>query len=428
MASLSLVNNLAANQVANQLGVNQSNLSNTILQLSTGLRINTPANDVAGNAISNRLQNNINILNQGTLNAQDAVSVVQVAQGGLTQIMNILQQMNTLAAEAASAAKSNADRLDIQTEIDQLLKQINQIVGSTSFAGQPLLDGSIASAQAAVNSTLNITSNALLGAVGVSFLNGVSAAATLLSPASNATCFLDEVFKFSIAPDSLSPSSFVVNVYSSDQGNGGVNTILSTVLSVGSSVALAITAGAATELVNNVSTLVGGGTFSVTLNFTGLTYSDIASMIGQSGFVAATAFQPSVSVDNSLMVQVGPNTGNVIRVYSPAVDAGSIFSQQNVNVQTIMQAEGALNQISHAIQNVTSDESVLGALQNRFNALVQNNQVLTQNETASNSRITDLNVAQATTQMTQQEILVQTATSMLAQANLIPQSILKLFP
>ncbi len=426
----SLSTNLTALQVGDQLGINQTNLSNTILQLSTGLRINTPANDVAGNAIANNLQNSINVLNQGSLNAQDAVSVVQVAQGGLTQIMNILQQMNSLAAEAASASKSNTDRQDIQQEINQLQKQINQIVTSTTFGTQPLLDGSIQAPQAGVESTINLNSNAYLGNVGVSFIAGFTASASLLNPTLNYGCFLDEVFKFSIAPDSVNASSFIVNVYSSVQNQATLAdlTILTTVLNVGTSVAIAVTAGTLSELSNGKLVTVGGGTFSVTLNFTGLTYSDIASMVGSSGFMSTTAYQPGVTVDNSLMVQVGPNAGNVIRVYSPSMQASSLFTQQNVNVTDVMQAEGAINQIQHAISIVSSEESVLGAAQNRFNDLVQSNQVLSENETAAMTRITSVNVAQATTQMTQEEILVQTATSMLGQANLAPQGILKLFP
>ncbi|MCL4512744.1 MAG: hypothetical protein M1421_01855, partial [Candidatus Eremiobacteraeota bacterium] len=369
----SLTSNLTSLQVANQLATNQTNLSNTILQLSTGLRINTPANDVAGNAIANNLQNGINVLNQGSLNAQDAVSVVQVAQGGLTQIMNILQQMNSLAAEAASAAKSSTDRQDIQQEINQLQKQINQIVGSTTFGTQPLLDGSIQAPQAGIASTINLNSNAFLGGVGVSFIAGFTATAAQLAPASNYGCFLDEVFQFSIAPDSVNASSFIVNVYSSVQGQATLADIciLSTILSVGSSVAIAITAGTLVELSNGATVTAGGGTFNVTLNFSGLTYSDIANMVGSSAFMSTTAYQPGVTVDKSLMVQVGPNAGNVIRVYSPSMQASSLFSQQNINVTDVMQAEGAINQIQHAISIVSSEESVLGAAQNRFNDLVQ---------------------------------------------------------
>ncbi len=95
---ISVLNNITALSAVNQLGVNQFNLSQSILRLSTGLRINTPADDVAGNALANRLQNKINIIQQGSVNAQDGVSVVQVAQGGLGQISSILQQLNTLAA------------------------------------------------------------------------------------------------------------------------------------------------------------------------------------------------------------------------------------------------------------------------------------------------------------------------------------------
>src|SRR5579864_5740077 len=104
-SGISLDVNIPALLAANQLSQTQFNLGRNIQRLSTGLRINSPADDPAGSALASRLQSKISILSQGTLNAQDAISVVQTAQGGLGQIVNILQQLNTLAASATGAAQ-----------------------------------------------------------------------------------------------------------------------------------------------------------------------------------------------------------------------------------------------------------------------------------------------------------------------------------
>src|SRR5205085_7916745 len=131
-----------------------------------------------------------------------------------------------------------------------------------------------------------------------------------------------------------------------------------------------------------------------------ITVSDIGNIVGTNAFVATQAFQPSIQVDKSLLIQTGANVGEVNRVFASSVLAGNLFSKQSLNVGSILQAEGALEQISHAIQIVTTNEANLGALQNRFTEVASNNAVLTQNQIASKSRITDLNVVAETTNLT----------------------------
>ncbi len=427
MSFLSIINNTTAIGAVNQLNINQYNLSRSIQRLSTGLRINTPADDVAGSALAARLQNKINIIEQGSINAQDGVSVVQVAQGGIGQIADLLNRLNTLATSAASAAKSSTDRANIQLEVNQILQQMQQIVNQTKFGDQNLLDGSIQGTQLGLASTLLISTNAFVAASGNSLVNNVGiATVSLTNPGSNATCFLDETFRIVITPSTVTGTSFIVNAFAS--GTVPAAGLQADVAPIATLIITPTGAnGNALVGLTITSSAVGGATFVATLNFQGITVSDIANIVGTNAFVSTQAFQPAVTVDRSLLIQVGADVGEVDRIYASSTLPGNLFSSQNLNVGTILQAEGALNQIGHAIQIVSQSQAILGAVQNRFAAITANNATLTQNEIASKSRITDLNVAQETTNLTKEQILVQTANAMLAQANLLPQSLLQLF-
>lgn len=411
--STSILHNLTAQQTANQLAINQSDLSKTIDQLSTGLRINSPADDAAGNAIANRLNANLAILNQGTLNAQDGVSVLQVAQGGLGQIQSLLNQMSSLATEASNAALNQTEVADIQTQINSLLNQINQVVNETAFGNQLLLNGSIQGPSTTVNATVNIASNGVIGAAGNSLVSGFTIGSAALALGNTLTS--DEVFQIVVTPQANCSDAVDVTVNSNLQGS--IANVSVALLNGPSAGAISLAFGT-----NN------GVKIYATLNFSNLTSFDVPNIINQQSYIAAQALQAAVTQNNGLQIQVGSTLGQVATVSAPDASTGTLFNGQSINVTTALGAQGALNQIAHALSIVTTEESTLAAAQGQMNDQVNENNVLSENMTASVSRITDLNVAQATTTLTQQEILVQTATSMLSQANLAPQSILKLFP
>ncbi|HEY1975402.1 MAG TPA: flagellin, partial [Candidatus Baltobacteraceae bacterium] len=136
---LSIANNLLANSVQLNLDYNQKQLQNTVTQLSSGLRINSAADDPSGNAIATNLQTQVDGFNQATQNVQNANNAAQVALGALTSTTNILQRIRSLAVEAASDINSNNDRLNLQTEVTQLLLEVNRIAQNTNFNGAPLL-------------------------------------------------------------------------------------------------------------------------------------------------------------------------------------------------------------------------------------------------------------------------------------------------
>ncbi len=163
---LSIATNLLSNAVQLNLDNNQKQLQNTVTQLSSGLRINTAADDPSGNAIATNLTSQYEAFNQASQNVQNANNAANVALGALTQETNILQRIRTLAVEAASDVNSSSDRANLQAEVSQLLLEVNRISQNTNFNGQSLLNGSHQGDQSGAEAYFTITANAALEAGG----------------------------------------------------------------------------------------------------------------------------------------------------------------------------------------------------------------------------------------------------------------------
>src|SRR6185437_1801705 len=162
-----------ANNVQLNLDRNQESLKNTVTQLSSGLRINTAADDPSGLAIATNLQTQVDGFNQAVQNVQNANNAAQVAEGALQTTTDILQRIRSLAVEAASDINSNSDRQNLQVEVSQLLLEVNRISQNTNFNGQALLDGSHSGFQARQQAYLNITANTALSTNGnIATVNG----------------------------------------------------------------------------------------------------------------------------------------------------------------------------------------------------------------------------------------------------------------
>ena len=409
---MSIINNIPAFDTQRQLGIINFNLSKSIQRLSTGLRINNASDDAAGLAISERMRSQIATLAQGTINAQDSVSVVQTAEGAMESAGQIIQRMKTLAATAASAAKSDADRALLQVEVDQLVEELSRLADTTSFAGKLLLDGSIASAQGGEQSALAIDSNAYIGTQSTGLVNSV-----IFMQAQSQYSMSNETLKLKVVAGAL-PNQFSVQVFSS----------LSTAAQINSGIPLAQTSfgGPTTANIQTVFVppVAAGGSFAIRINSIGMSFS--SDQIGKIAEVSATASQITSTTDSSLYIQIGAGAGEVVKVFAPSVRPKDLFSGQNTRLDTMLQAEGLLNQADQALSRLNKARAIMGALSNRFENVIRNNNIYQENLTASESRIRDLNVAAETTNFTKNQILLQSATAFLAQANLLPQSVLQL--
>jgi flagellin len=150
--------NIAALNAANKLKANDNAISKNIAKLSSGYRINSAADDAAGLAVSEKMRAQINGLNQAEDNAQNGISLVQTAEGGLNETEAILQRMNTLAVESANGTyQDDPDRTNLQAEVNALVSEINRIASSTNFNQINLLNGDHATAESAI--TLQIGSD-----------------------------------------------------------------------------------------------------------------------------------------------------------------------------------------------------------------------------------------------------------------------------
>ena len=162
--SISLVNNLLANTAQLNLSNNQAAMQGAVSKLSSGLRINTAADDPSGLAIAEQLQSQVNGFDQAVSNVQDATNAATVADGALQTTTDILQRIRSLAVEASSDTATTSDKQNLQTEVTQLLQEVNTISENTNFNGSSLLDGSHAGFQPEVMAFTTITSNASLAA------------------------------------------------------------------------------------------------------------------------------------------------------------------------------------------------------------------------------------------------------------------------
>ena len=139
--ALTVNTNVSSLNAQRQLMSSGNSLDQAFERLSSGLRIKNASDDAAGLQISNRLEGQINGLNQGNRNANDGISVAQTAEGAMEQITDSFQRVRTLAAQAANGSNTDEDRLAIQEEMRALMEEVNRVAEDTTFGGENLLDG-----------------------------------------------------------------------------------------------------------------------------------------------------------------------------------------------------------------------------------------------------------------------------------------------
>ncbi len=404
MQGLSIANNLLANQVQYNLNNNQEALKNTVAQLSSGLRINSAADDPSGLAIATNLQTQVDAFQQASQNVQDANNAAQVADGALSTETDILQRIRSLTVEASSSINSPSDNQNLQDEISQLVLEVNRISQNTNFNGQPLLDGSHAGFQPYVDASFNITSNAVLASAGAVAGGGnliASVTATAGFDTTAATGAQDGTVELQVINVSSTQVAVDVQFYSSSTGTA---TDLGTVNANGS-----ITVDGLTVTVGNITAADAGTT----------------SYIKVSQAVAASS-----SAAGPLTIQSGADEGDTVQIGIQATNAQTLRIS-NINVANtaagVLAAEDATGQIDNALNTLLQQRAQLGAVIVRLNEDANNDNVASVNLQASESAIRDLNVGQATTEFTKLQVLVQVGTSVLAQSNANAQSVLGLF-
>ena len=399
IGGLSIANNLLANSASLNLNRNQNALQSAVTKLSSGLRINTAADDPSGLAIAESLQAQVNGFDQAVRNVQDATNAATVAEGALQTTTDILQRIRTLAVQGASDITSVSDKQNLQAEVQQLLLEVNRISQNTSFNGQQLLDGSHAGFQQQVAANAVITANSNLAA-------GTNLIASLTFSATNAAN-IDGTIELQVAQISSTQQGLIVSFFSSASAGGRQIGVIT------------LTAGTA-----GVTTVDG-----VTITYSGAATLDVGvtSFVKVSQYVTA-ASNPSAPAFN---FQSGANEGATIQVGFQATNTSQLRIA-NVNLVgnagfSSLASEDAIGQIDNALQSLLGQRATLGATIVRLQEDQNNDNVASTNLQASESNIRDLNVGQETTQYTRLQILVQVGTSVLSQSNSNAQSVLSLF-
>lgn len=271
--SMYINTNVSAINAHRNLGFNNTTMGKTMEKLASGYRINRAADDAAGLAISEKMRQQIGGYKQSMRNANDGISLIQTAEGALTEVHAMLQRMNTLANQAANGTYQATDRDKLQAEVTQLVQQIDQIAKSVEFNGVKLLNGS----------------------------------------------------------------------------------------------------------------------------------------------------------NTSITLQIGPESTNTLNVTLANMDANTLgISGLSVSGSSVTAANTAINTIKTALEKVSVQRAAFGAFQNRLEHTIQNLGVTMENLSAAESRIRNADMASEMTEFTRNQILVQAGTAMLAQANAMPQGVLKL--
>jgi flagellin len=365
------------------LTTSQSSLATSLQRLSSGLRINSAKDDAAGLAISERFSSQIRGLNQAQRNANDGISLAQTAEGALAQVTNNLQRIRELAVQSSNATNSNTDRAALQTEVTQLLAEIDRVADQTSFNGVNLLNGSFTGAvfQVGANAGETITLSAITDAN----------IAALGSVTQNTSAGL------SVAASSLTGFATAIAA-------GGVTINGVDIGAIGSAASSAERAGQLVNAINNVSqqTNVGASYDSATGQIT-LTSSAAITIAGTTDDATVAGYA------NQSFATLTTTTG---------IDTLSVGSYAG--------AQLALQSVDSALSTINSARASLGAVQNRFESVVQSLATTSENLSAARSRIQDTDFAKETANLTRAQILQQAGTAMLAQANSAPQSVLSL--
>jgi len=462
--------NLTAINTNRQLGINVGNQSKSIEKLSSGLRINRAGDDAAGLAISEKMRGQIRGLDQASRNSQDGISLIQTAEGALNETHSILQRMRELAVQSASDTNTDNDRKALQDEVKQLNSEIDRIANTTEFNTKKLLNGNLgvnAQVSGANNHVLtSITADASV--VQDTYKLTTAAAGTVTATAKSNTTGLNSggtdfdltsgnvaglelgdytlelkatgapnTFDFSLTDKNGQTVAQVAGVDIS-AGNAvlaGTNGEKFTVKSVAAGTARAGKMDFALE-----GNYAAAGDFKITNTAGTTTYTSAAGLkISNSDFsagglnidmkvdtVLAAAGSTNIDVkNNAATFQIGANQSQTVQVAIGNMDTATL-GINNVDLSTSTGAQTAITSVQNAIDKVSTQRSSLGAYQNRLEHTINNLNTSSENLTAAESRIRDVDMAKEMMEQTKNSILSQAAQAMLAQANQQPQGVLQL--
>ncbi|MEK4228429.1 flagellin N-terminal helical domain-containing protein [Solibacillus sp. FSL H8-0538] len=537
--------NIAALNTHRNLGANQTQSAKNLEKLSSGFKINRAGDDAAGLVISEKMRSQVRGLDMATKNSQDGISLIQTAEGALSETHSILQRMRELADQSANGTNTAADRDAIQKEVSNLKDEIDRIGNTTEFNTQKLLDGNLKSAGG-----VSVGQNQTIGAQVAKLTNGnVTGSGTITSGlnilSGGSAEFKEETIKIDgtdikvnwgsltqdekntltgVGTDATSrgkAAELIVNKINEaidaqggpvekisgyidgsgnlvlESGSEGIDSEITVTAGgiVGHALGSAAATGTSTAGTTNYngSTVASGEKFTVEINgatmtaqlgsgiTTGMSMASGAALLesaingaisgantsagatqaGDPGYIAKvkvnvtddgrfeitsetgpvkisdktgktavkdlglTDAQTSASGNGGMTLQIGANKNQSL-TFGIADMRSASLGVTGVNVSSAAGAQNALETLDKAIAKVSDQRASLGAVQNRLEHTINNLGATSENLTAAESRIRDVDMAKEMMEFTKNNILTQAAQSMLAQANQQPQGVLQL--
>ena len=459
--------NIASLNTYRQLTMNTAAGSKSLEKLSSGLRINRAGDDAAGLAISEKMRGQIRGLDQAQRNAQDGISLIQTAEGALTETHSILQRMRELAVQASNDTNTVDDRAEIQKEIDQLTSEIDRIGETTEFNTKKLLNGgaglttsfsvkqvnsvdqnwiqvvSGTSETTADNTDIIITdatkassakySTTVTGATAGTASIQINGYTISYTATTNTTENAESIAKaINAVSDKIGVRAVAVaaglDIISNDVGSasslsvvGAANTILTSAVN---STTTGLDADINSAQIADTDYIARGNTIIVTAGkYKGLELQLNSAVMSNNAAENDATFK--ITGNGALALQIGANENQEMSVSIGDMRA-SALGVDNINVTTQISAKTAITTIDAAIKTVSAERSKLGAIQNRLEHTINNLGTTSENLTASESRIRDVDMAKEMMEFTKNNILTQAAQAMLAQANQQPQGVLQL--
>jgi flagellin len=425
----------------NSLTSSAAQLASSLQQLSSGLRVNTAADDAAGFAIAQGMTSQINGLNQAARNANDGVSLTQTASGAMTEVTNDLQKMRDLAVESLNATNSANDRQDLNAQFQQLAADINNVAANTQFNGVNLLDGSFQGANfqigANAGQTINVASiaSSATNAIGNFYTTAGNAAYNANSAATPPNIAANDTVTLNIqigtgtddgaastaanAATAISTGALTLTGKQStdlatitsaiNQALGSSHGVVATLNAAGTGISLSTADG---KEATSVQITVGASTGSIANDATAVADLGLGSAGGAATVVAAAGGTAAYALGNDLKTGL---TGNA-----------TASTTSNTDVTSVDNSNLVLISIDNALQQISTSAAQLGAYQNRFQAAITGLNTDSTNLSNAKSQIVDTDYASATSALSKAQILQQAGTAMVAQANTVPQNIMTL--
>lgn len=368
--------NVSAMLSNNALSNNDNLLSKSLEKLSSGLKINHAKDNPSGLAMAKRMNAQIEGLSIANTNASDGISIIETADGAMSEISDMLQRMNELAVKSANGTMTDEDRETIQEEIDQLKEEITRISDTTEFNSQKLLNGEYTAKGYTTDNNIKV--------------NSYSSEVT-------ATQYTIDSLTLTSETDENGETTYKVGDIQLGDGFDDLGDVKA-------------------ELKDDLLTLKNSDGFELTL--------DVSGMIDNNE-LSASGVEVDVLGIGAMRLQIGSNEGQVLEVEIPAVTLQNM-TIEDIDVTTADGANDAIERIKEAQAYTSSVRGKLGAYQNRLESTTDSLDVTSENMTSAYSRIMDVDMAEEMTNYSTYQVLTQAGTSMLAQANERPSQVLQL--